>query len=79
LSPADIDKIAEDTEILGYFSGASQTIYINNTLTGIRYKEALYHELMHAILSFSGVNQLLDPKQEEAICTAAETLAYIDE
>lgn len=37
----------------------------------------LFHEIMHATLAISGVNQLLNLKTEESICTMAENLCVI--
>lgn len=79
LNQTEIDKLAKDKDILGFFCSKSQTIYINSGLKGIRYKEVLYHEMMHATLCFAGVSQLLTNKIEEAICNAVEAWAYTNE
>lgn len=78
LSPLDINTLAKDEDIFGYFCGTAQTIYINNTLEDKRLEETLVHEAAHAILSFSGLNHLLKEDLEEAICNALEGLVHLD-
>lgn len=78
LSSLEIDKIARDDDILGYYCGVAQTIYINDLLEGKRLEETLLHEIMHVILNFSGLSEVLKEDLEEAICNAVEGLAYLD-
>lgn len=79
LSPLEINAVAKDDDILGYYCGTAQAIYINNTLEGKRLEETLIHEIVHAILNFSGLTQMMPEGLEEAVCNAMEGLVYLHE
>lgn len=59
--------------IHGYFDEMSSSIYINSNLKQSIYERVLLHELTHAILSTSGISNLLSSKLEEGICDAMES------
>jgi len=79
VSSTEIDKLAKDKEILGYYCNSTQSIYINKTLKGKHAERVLRHELMHATLDISGLTNLIDDKLEEALCNVMESWAFIDE
>lgn len=76
LSVLGIDVTLEQKKLKGAkgeFNGAIETIAINPDFSCDIIKRSLVHELVHSILYFSGIHNLVDLKTEEAICDAVET------
>jgi Zn-dependent peptidase ImmA (M78 family) len=75
-SDKELQKLSNEPDCVGLYDGNTQTIYLSVSLSyeGARY--VLLHELAHAFLNITGLTQLLDDKQEEAVCTAFES--YLD-
>jgi len=74
-SHARITALSEDPASIGYFDG--NKIYIKDTLVGDQRQRVLKHELVHAVLAFSGLTNLLADELEEAIADAMEGLPQI--
>lgn len=73
VGPKELVKYADKGETLyGYFDEVKSVIYIDNTLEQHIYDRILMHELTHAILSITGICNLLTSKLEESICDAME-------
>lgn len=68
----DLCKMADDEGCLGYFK--NETIYIASSLTGAIKRRVIIHETTHAILSISGLTNLIEENLEEAIADAMESL-----
>lgn len=69
----DIQKFADKNETLyGYFDDIHSIIYIDKSLDQTVYERILLHEITHAILSVTGISNLLKTNLEEAICDAME-------
>jgi len=73
IPPEELNKIADDTDILGYFCGQRQVIYINNTLPNEAITRVIYHETFHATMNITGLSYLLNDNVEEAISNAMES------
>lgn len=58
----------------GYFDEMQSAIYVNSDLKLEMYERVLTHEITHAVLSISGLSELLKSNLEEAICTSMENL-----
>ena len=63
----------EKDGVYGDCEPLSQTIRIDNTIPIDHQQKVLAHELTHAALRISGLNELVDDKIEEAICVLMET------
>lgn len=63
--------------IHGYFDEMSSNIYVNSDLAPEMYERVLVHEISHAVLSVTGISNLLKSRLEEAICTAMENLVTL--
>ena len=63
----------EKDGVYGDCEPLSQTIRIDNTIPIDHQHKVLAHELTHAALRISGLNELVDDKIEEAICVLMET------
>lgn len=63
----------EKDVVYGDCEPLSQTIRIDNTIPLDQQQKVLAHELTHAALRISGLNELIDDKIEEAICVLMET------
>lgn len=72
VSRITLTAISEDEDTLGFFDG--DAIYVLKTLHPEKQKRVITHEIVHAILSISGLSNLLEDSLEEAICDAMETL-----
>jgi len=59
--------------ILGDSTVTKRVIRIEKTLEGGEYLRVLRHECMHMKLGISGLSDMLNKKQEEALCVLAET------
>ena len=63
----------EKDGVYGDCEPLNQTIRIDNTIPLDQQQKVLAHELTHAALRISGLNELIDDKIEEAICVLMET------
>jgi hypothetical protein len=73
-SDKDLANLAKDSECWGYYE--NEVITLSSSLNHEHARKILMHELAHAVLKISGISNLLEEKQEEAICDAFET--YVD-
>lgn len=74
VSDKELAAIAKDIDCWGCFEG--DVIYISTSVPQHRAKRVLCHEVTHAILSITGLTNLFEDKQEEAVCDAFES--YVD-
>lgn len=65
--------VSEAGNVIGLFDYDARRIYISNDVAIDAQLESFYHEVVHAILSHSGLTNLLDEKMEEAVCSALAT------
>lgn len=78
ISLKKLKKIASDIDtVWGYFDEMADTIYIAKALKGTKYERVLLHEITHAVLSITGLSNLLKSKLEEAICDSMENLVTL--
>ena len=63
----------EKEGVYGDCDPLSQIIRIDNTIPLDHQHKVLAHELTHAALRISGLNELVGDKVEEAICVLMET------
>lgn len=56
----------------GLFEQDEDTIYISNKLKGNDLTDTIIHEATHAILAYSGLNELLNSELEEALVRCIE-------
>lgn len=75
VSDKELQTIGNDTDLLGFFH--RNTIYISTSVTGDQAKQVLLHELAHAVLDITGLTNVIEDKQEEAICTAFESFLEV--
>lgn len=63
-----------NNDLHGSFDGDKNIIELDKNLLNDEelYKSTLIHECIHAVLFYSGLNQLLNSKKEEAIVRALE-------
>ena len=61
----------------GEFQPMTATILISQKLPERQRGLVLAHELQHAIISFSGLSNLLSDELEEAVCDASEAWARL--
>lgn len=71
----EIEVVCKDKGCLGYFDG--NTIYVSRTLSEEQFKRVLLHEVSHAVLSITGLTNLLEDEKEEAICDAFESFVEL--
>ena len=66
-----VNDVEDDdtTELLGAFDSENETIYL---LRDPKWRQVLLHEIIHAILHYSGHNEGLSIKKEESIVLALE-------
>jgi len=67
-----LDVLTSSQGALGYFDG--DMIYILQSMPEDKQERVLRHEKAHAILSITGLTNLLEDNLEEAICDAMEGL-----
>jgi len=67
--PANTDE----SNVSGLFDYNRRTIYVDGTLSAEVQTEVFYHELIHALLAHTGLEELLDDKTQEALCTGLGT------
>jgi len=75
-SPKDngeLFKEGERNDTLGVTLTGKRTIIIDNTLEEDIKKSVFYHELVHAVLSITGISNMLQETIEEAVCDAIGT------
>lgn len=70
---ADVEP-DRDGSLEAYFDPFNNTIYIYKGLDAEGYKHTLLHEIVHAYFCLSGMTELLEEKQEEAICMLLENM-----
>lgn len=70
ISDRELAQAAGDADCAGFFDGT--TIFISSSLPHERAQRVILHELAHAVLSITGLTNLFEEKQEEAICDAFE-------
>lgn len=69
-----VDNIPSENYYLhGIFEADKNQITIRIADSATMYK-TLIHEMMHGVFAYSGLGQVIDEKQEEAICCAIEWL-----
>lgn len=56
----------------GHMDPVTRCIYINRDLRGDQLKRVILHEMAHAYLRLAGLNEFMQYKLEEAICTILE-------
>lgn len=57
----------------GEFHHLKHAIELNSNLKGEQYKMVLIHEVTHAALKVSGLDQLLSDEMQEALCVLMES------
>jgi Zn-dependent peptidase ImmA (M78 family) len=74
-------KLVPKEELNSYIQGAegiwdtyTRTIYINKEAPLIVQKYYIYHEMGHAIKTFTGLDQILNPELQEIIVQSYATL-----
>jgi Zn-dependent peptidase ImmA (M78 family) len=67
-----------DEALCGRFSWQKRLIQVEQKMTREAQWYTLYHEMVHVALSDSGVAQVLDERQTEAVCDAL-ALARLEE
>lgn len=68
----------ESKKALAMFFGDQRAIGVSPNQSPISAWQSFFHELTHLAMWDSGVHQLLEEKQEEAVCDAMGTLlAYM--
>lgn len=79
VSDKDLSQIAKDSECWGCYE--NDTIYISSSIGQEHGRRIVLHELTHAILTITGLTNILESNQEEAVCDASEALldAFRDE
>jgi len=75
VSEKELAQLTKEPDCLGFFDG--NTIFICASLTQEQARRILLHELSHAILNISGLHNLLEDKQEEAICDVFESFIEV--
>jgi len=70
--PVTIDDQASNDEFWGEFTGyvGRGEIRLNKDLNKSEREHVLLHEIIHAVLHFTGVNSSLTKDEEEAVTTA---------
>lgn len=69
-------KHEDGTEVWGLWDDAARRITIDGTAKREHQWRVLFHELTHAALHDSGIENLLEAKAVEAICDAISTARY---
>lgn len=72
-----IREKADGDKESGYYGCASaldRTLYIERTLSGAILRHTVFHEILHAYIEMSGLNEFLKEKVEEALIINFETL-----
>jgi Zn-dependent peptidase ImmA (M78 family) len=77
VSDKELDQIGKDKNLQGLYDVSTNTIYLSTSLNQETSRRVLLHEATHAVLSIAGLESLLKNKQEEAVCTAMESLVDI--
>jgi spore coat protein CotH len=67
------DKKLDKNSLMGSFTTGERVIRVHSSARSELAMSILGHETMHSILSDSGVTNVLDSKQEEAVCDAFGT------
>lgn len=75
ISNGDLDKISGTENSLGLYM--DDTIYLASSLQDEARRRVLLHEATHAVLTISGLTNLIEDNLEEAICDAVEALANV--
>jgi len=57
----------------GEYSTAKDEIHLKDGLSAKKKHQTLIHEMVHAVLTKSGIAYALEDKMEEAICSAMDT------
>lgn len=73
VSDKELSLYAKEADLLGCYD-ANKTILLSSSIPLEQAKSVLCHELMHALLTRSGLSNVMDEKLEEAICDASESL-----
>lgn len=73
---ADLSRMNDMEECLGMYK--DDIIYLASSLTGVNKKRILKHEIVHAILSITGLTNLIEDNLEEAIADAMENFPNAD-
>lgn len=68
---SDLSVMADLEGCLGLYKG--DMIYIASSLQEPLRSRVIIHEAVHAVLSISGLTNLIEDKLEESICDAMET------
>lgn len=61
-----------DNECDGIYCSSRCEIKIHKELKWDRMKQILIHELTHCVFDICGLDEILSPKQQEAVCKAME-------
>jgi Zn-dependent peptidase ImmA (M78 family) len=75
VSDRELNQITKDTDCLGYFD--NNTIFLSSSLSMEHSKRVLLHELAHAVMAITGLTNVIQNEQEEAICDAFESLLEV--
>lgn len=67
-----LDRIIPNAE--GIWDGYNQIIYIYKAAPKHIQKYCLYHEIGHALLTFTGIDQTINPELQEIIVQSYATL-----
>lgn len=68
--------VTHDEGNFGSTHYASQTIYLDPTISKQKQEQTFLHELMHVVFWHFGLTRLFDDKQEEIIVNAASNGLY---
>lgn len=68
VSPEQLD------DAYGAYTNMQELIILDETLKEKQLQRVLLHELVHATLNLTGVSEILEDSQQEAVCVALENL-----
>lgn len=65
-------ELSGSKKTIGFFDPQALTIYLDASLPSDQRRRVFLHELLHASLGLSGMQNLLTDRQQEALCDLVE-------
>ncbi len=65
--PATLRELDDQTDTLGHFNHADQTIWVSKAAKGDAAKDVLLHEILHSCWTLGGLRESKASKYEEAV------------